>query len=796
MHLMGLLVRSRLLKSLAVIVLVTSFAATMLLGISAALDLSPSQRADRAMGAASALVEPFNREQAPPGTTPEIPAWLETAPEVAVFPELSSVVNVQREGEVKSLAYAEVELPSPATHGRLVLQSGSWPAIPGDCVTSSADAVGSWFATAGHWELNITGLVQDKYFPTSESLWCAPGTWSGWDVSEISSFQSSAAVARYFLVGDQSELDALTATAILAGDLVPAEVLFRQTVLEGQGVSPQRFLALYSLIAVVVTGFPFIFSGTLVRWVTGIQQLLTRAGIEPRVIRAATFVSSAAASTFGGVIGSSTGMLVSGIAYPIVSAFNSGVPLKPWQFRWDWVLLIAVAGVVGAVIGFMVLDRTTRLKARADSRPAEALPKRTAGVLRWIAMALGLVAGVSLLTSAGRIWPMSIGAVLGALACAFIAPTVLEMAQSFLTTRGGTTPRDLAVRLMAEDGKRWAGVVMAMTAVAGIVVTVLVNISATVTAQMALMQSPVPRGTALVEVRSPAGIDAPSEVLTQLEADVGVKHVARMTDSLYGPPGEGLVQTFESLDDAIAALGHLEAGVSAALADGQIIKPGARDETVQLRDVTNSLEAVERQVVGYSPPPESLLNTGFGFALATALPIREADAPTSVWWVYTGLSPGEEARLLGWPAKSGNGALLVRGYVAPSGGGVPVWLAIGFGGLALATVPIFLWVLRREVRSLRGVTSSLHSAGLSPAWVGAVLATICLCVVLVPLSLALVSGLASTIILHLLYPSVFALEAINWFGLGAFGTVLLGAALASALEVTRRLRRREKSVVV
>ena len=149
-----------------------------------------------------------------------------------------------------------------------------------------------------------------------------------------------------------------------------------------------------------------------------------------------------------------------------------------------------------------------------------------------------------------------------------------------------------------------------------------------------------------------------------------------------------------------------------------------------------------------------------------------------------------------WPVASGQGDVLVNVHRPATGADAPLWLTIGFTGVALLAIPLLVWILQREVQALRPLARNLTAMGMPESWVRRVLSGVIGPVLAVSLGLGLIAGLVSTALLHWLYPTVFDLAGVNFLGLALFtGALLLAGALAVRLGV-RQLHTTKRALVI
>ncbi|MDO5066041.1 MAG: hypothetical protein Q4D96_02010 [Propionibacteriaceae bacterium] len=569
-------------------------------------------------------------------------------------------------------------------------------------------------------------------------------------------------------------------------------MILRADLLRPDGVSAQRFLGGYSLVLALLAGIPFVFAGMVARWVRGIQQVLVRSGIRPRVM-----LRTAVTGLLGGAVtlaaaGCSLGMLAGLGVRPLIQQANQGLPLGPWQFSLSWLGQTVLWSVAGALLGFIVLGAFQQVRARLAERAPRPLPPAMSTALGWAGLGLWGIAVWSLVTSAGKLWPMSLGVIFAVLGMVALAPRVVAWG-SRAAVKSPASPRDLAARLLREDGARWAGVSAVATLLIGLVLSVFINISASVSAQVLLLVPQVPEGMVLFQATTLKGEELPEEVIAQFEQDNHSQAVATLSNTNYGVEGEGVVQVFDSVAEATAVLG-LTSEQAAVMSSGAVLKLGGADAEVTLVDFADPSRTIQTRVIGFKPEAPARLNTGYAFGLRETIPFSEEEG--LVFRVHTGLSPEQAADMEQWPVASGHGGVVLEVHRPSDGASAPLWLTIGFTGVALLAIPLLVWTLQREVQALRPLARNLTAMGLPQHWARRVLSGVIGPVLVVPLALGCVAGMVSTALLHWLYPPIFDLAGINYVGLAAFtAALLLAGALAVRLGV-RQLHSRKRALVI
>ncbi|WP_297749357.1 hypothetical protein [uncultured Tessaracoccus sp.] len=763
---------------------VVAFIASLAWGVLQALQLSPEQLAAKYLGEADVLYQYYVDEQDTSSVSDApMPTWLrDLDPHI----EHSSLIALRSaEGKVvDDVEYYEINPRSFALEGRFHVDGDHLPNSPGECLSNLSQTV--WAPTVGSWQLEIVGTLQNVYSPSQHLMLCVPGTWNTWDVPASQSFVRSLDTS-YYIKGDETSIRETVASVVQRHEALPANFTWRSHFLEGPRTNAKEFLGVVSVAALVVFSVPLIFSTRAASWVGKVQIVLSQAGISSKIVRTAGISTVCVGATAASIVASLTGSLVALVARPVLGRLSGGLPLGPWSLDVMLVLAVMLFSVGGALIGFLLGIMRDERQLSMRSRTAVALSHKGARAFQILTAMFVVIAGAVLWTSDGRFWPMTIGILLMVAASACAAP-LLGIALGMRFAKHTASPGALAGRLIVEDGRRWATVFASLTAVVSVVCAVFINITASVAAQTELLKSPVPRGVVVVDM--PSEEEGGHKLLEQMERSVGITHSAELTQTSYVVDGEGIILLVASLADAETILGQLPDEAKQSLMRGSVLRAGATDGpiTVQAQDGST----LASSVVGYKPETGRGLALGYGYALQSSFP-EEPESRTM--WVYTGIDDEVESRLAEWPTTSGNNVVSMHRYLAQTGG-LPLYLAGGFVVLAVASIPLCLWTMRREVEGLRPLAKGLDAIGLPFAWIWRVLCAIGGLLLAVPLALGLLAAVLSTGLLELLYPPVFDLAGVGWLGV-AVG--ILTAAVVVFLVATlsaRGVRKRRRSEVI
>ena len=784
LRLIPLFWRARVLRSLIVATVAVAFTATAAWGVVQALQLSPEQEAIKNMGEATVTyMSPPDEEQAGPGTYDAEPEWLRSLGAEAQY---SALVDLRSPGGSlhSGVLFLEVSSQSVAVTGRVQLDAGRWPEGAGECVSNLPDE--QWEPTVGTWPLRLVGSGHMVFDPASTMLLCAPGTWGTWKVSDNTAFAQYLA-ATYHLAGDEDDLMQELAPYLDSGEILPLEITRRSHFLDAPTTSAKEFLAVICVAALLALGIPLVFSTRVASWAGQVQIVLSQAGISSKLVRLSGLLAVGSAAGITALVAATSGSLTALVVRPLLSALNGGSPLGPWHLHIAVVLSAFIAALTGALTGFLL--GVVRDERRLSMRSRAAVPlspsvRRRCGALGVILLAIALAV---LWTSGGYFWAMSAGIVLTVGAGACLAPWLgMSIASQF--AKRPASPEALAGRLIVEDGKRWATVFICLTAVVSVVCAVFVNITASVAAQTQLLASPVPRGMVLVE--EPPAEAGGEQLLRTMEEATDTRHDAVLTRTQYSIEGESVILALESIEAAETVLGPLTDEAKQALQQGNVLRAGGADGPVTAQGFDGS--TVNLHVVGYKPETGRTLALGFGYALSAAVP--KGPEPTPMW-VFVGLDDEEASRLADWPESSGNNVIAMHVHTSYAGG-LAMYLTGGFALLALVSIPMCVWSMRREVEGLRPLVRGLDANGIPKRWSWRVLCAISGILMVVPIIIGLFSAIISTGLLELLYPPIFDLAGAGWSGIGAIVLVLLCAGPLAATVSARGVRKRRRSEVI
>jgi putative ABC transport system permease protein len=740
-------------------------------------------------------------EEVPPGAALVSPGWGTGEGEgEEVLPVWRTLLPLSvADGSFATVAYSELEMPSPVLNGNTKLVSGRWPATAGECV-ATAWATGQASPPIGEWPLTIVGRLKDVFYPSADGFYCAPGTWETWRLSEAEQQASRFAVsAEFFLLGDPGVVERELVQVVDGGQYGACTVETREQLLAFSGVSAQKFLGEQAPFLALPFGVALVLAGRLARWSGVVSRALVRAGVPALPLRrtmAATALGGTVVATLVGGVG---GAILAFAARPGLMLANSGAPLSDWRLPVADLLEIMLVCVIAAGLGLGVGDAVTSARLGQHDRVATPLSRTTQIVVAVAGAVVAVAALGAVLMSAGRLWWMVGGGLALVIGLAAVTPLLVGKLGTVLSRRP-VSATTLAGRILVEDSRRWGVVTAMMTVVLGVVCSLFVMSASSLAGQVILESSPIPAGSVRIEVEAYGGAQLPPATLTRFESDLGLATSPVVLTELGVKLGNwGLIQAVTSLDDARRLLGDLSDSAVMVLQHGGAVVVGKtmNNETDMLAEPVDGTSGVSIPIISIRPDQAHRYTTGAGFALAPALPERLQQAEVvRVWNVYQGLTPAQDVKARSWGADTGLNAFQTQAYRPSTGFSLPQWLAISLLGFGLLFAPLLALVLRNDVRALRGLAATLRSIGLARRWTRPVFATLAGVTLGVATAVALTSALVTGALLNALYPSAFDLRGTPWWMLAGFLIGILAAAQLAAHSAMRGLTSRSHAITI
>lgn len=786
-HLMRLLVRSKVFRILIISVAITVFFGVFSTTVSSALKLSPTQTADKLLGSANALVDSPGGEEAvsTPGNYPADYHF-----DIASTKAYSAIVDLRDEsGQLFTLQYQELPLPSAPVQDRVELINGTWTSTAGECVSTLGSGV--FTSTFGKWKLHSIGTARNIFTPSASIIWCAPGTWKLWQDIPANSNSGANLSTSYYFSGNSEAIDSYL-EGLAAKKKIPAySIVLRTSIDVPDNGSATDFLSVQALSTALLIAVPWIFSGRLSRWTKSVQSVLVQSGIASSLLLKASFLALSTAVLSAGLLAAFLAVIAAWAVRPLLVMWNNQVPLSSWSFPLSTLIGSLSYSLLGAVAGFG-LGAWREAQEIRSAYQAQPLSPRDHRQIKILTIALAALSLALLITSNGWLWQMAIGVVVGIFASAMLAPLAGLLFARLLSKFTGS-PTALAGRLVLEDSKRWSLMLVSITLIMGIVVSIFINMSASVVAQSKLLDSAVPRGMALVEVPDNSANDT-SQVLKDMEQTTGLTHSAEIHQTSLRISGQGVLFTFSSEEQALTVLGSLEPDAREALSQGKILRPGGPAGQVTF-DIGDSGSQYTAAVHPYRPEPTHRLSLGYGYAIMPKELEHNPAVQGAKLWVFTDLDDVSAEKLRLWPSESGNNLITVYSYHAEEGS-IPLRMALGFSALVLAAIPLLVWSMRKEIETLRPLVAALHSTGIPPAWSRSVLLAIGGLQLFIPLSCATLAALTTTGILQLLYPPIYDVAGANWLGVAALTfTLVISVLITAQWAVTKAHQKIRQSVI-
>ncbi|MDR1431117.1 MAG: hypothetical protein LBI99_03230 [Propionibacteriaceae bacterium] len=784
-----LIIVSRPFRGLAVSVFVACVLVTLASFAVVSMSLSPGQRAEERLGAATAKIQDDDMPSVEPyGELGGPTDWLRSimAPSEQVLMALEAHPPLRLgNGEVSYVSYAELPMPSAATTGKFVLLDGSWPSRTGECLASPSVTL-PVAPTAGEWELTIVGTAQLKYYPLFPSLLCAPGTWQTWQVpvSARADFGEYAGVS-FYLVGG-AELDSALEEFAPPRELsmwhsmdVRAKILS-----DTSRVGANSLLMVWAPLLLIPLMVGAVAGGLLARWAARVNQLLWQVGVGRRAVRLLFVFSVLLSSLAAGSLGAAAGLVAGWALSPLLQMLNEDMPLSdlaadllPGSLA---VLAIVIASVLVTAVG-------CSLKGRRRSRSESGGLLSRAG--RWLAGLL-LVASVITAALAGvSMWWIIVGSLLMVAAGAALAPTALNFVAARLSRKNPGSSA-LAGRILCDERRHWQTTVAGLAAVLGTIATLFVIPAATVASLLPYFSAYVPAGVVMLEVSQQDMEDLRPETIAAFESDIGVSQPMRVTTALVVPE-RGQVYSFETVDDLEVAVGPLSPAQRDFLTAGGILSPQIHG-TAELRLALPDDSVIDGQVMNLTFATDRRYQIEW-FSLVSAIPEQyRQEGSVAQYLLYTGLSPKQDEQAREWPNATGRSAVFLLAHRADAEFRLPLGVGLSLAGFGLLFCPVVWMLLRREATSLRPVLASAMTAGAPARFGSGTLLALAATAVGISALIALVQSVGYLIVLVIVYQGeVFDPWGIPWWVLGLYFVGLAAGALSGSALASRRLHHQE-----
>lgn len=737
---------------------------------------SAQSEANSVLGGASVVANGFDWPSPLPGE--ELPDIV--APSTGLVTAWLADVSMKFDDATAVVDYREAPFPSVVSENRQELLTGSWPAEPGQCVSSTPAK--SLTPTIGSWDLRLTGTTRELLPGAKSTLLCAPGTWQQWQVEpKLFALQQTTLQATVYASGPEAEALATfeslgwpedsvgldTRTGTTNSNLRSAQLI--------TSVAPWLLIPLFAMIA----------AGVLVgRWLRAHTRILRSLGGDVATLRRTIMTLGL---TLAGVVAASAGIGTSMLAKTLAPTIASTLAL-PGEVSVDLGVAAGttLTAIVGAFLGMLLGQgqRRRTLARRATS---------TQGARRWHGWAALTCAGLWVLVtivSGQDFWLLSVALLLLVLALGLGAVALTKIAARRCQELP-PSPFLLAARMQQDSGK--AGPVGTLGAVLALFVVVVAALSANGSVMAAMSAAVVPPGYALIGDKSLSMDPVPDEILTQFREDIGAHHPIRISESLSHPT-EGYLWTFETYADAVAVLGELTAEQEDVLKGGGVLEQAFEPSGGQFSTMRS--ETVTLPVATYSGRRPNVFRVP-GFAVAESLPPELQATPEDIsWQLYGGLTPEQERKATSWKTDTGLTGIRIYTYREASLDVINAVTAATMLVLAVSVTLLVTHLLRGEAKQLRGIVAGLEAAGLPRSWSRQVLLYCAAWLTVIPAALALIGAVAAVLLLEMRLPTVFDPLGVPWWLLlGFVCLVLLGAAFG-ALSALRNVRHTERLAVV
>jgi len=504
-----LLIRSQPFRGLLIFITAITVVVVATSTCISALSWSPQQRANSILGTTEAKVTTLAVDQLRPGRVPSDPQWAaELEEDTSVIPMWSTIVSLTFEdGSFNDISYSELSMPTPILVGKVELSIGRWPSAAGECVATK-QATGHAEPPIGEWTLIIVGEVKDIFYPRANEVYCAPGTWQTWHMTEIEQQANNTALSgEFFFLGGPTIVTHELNRLVSEGEFGPQGSFWLETrtqLLSPRGISAQKFLGDRAPLLVLPFGLALVLASLLARWSGVASRALVRAGVPTmpmrRTMATTAMGGTLMASCAGGMIGAFMALLLR----PLLAWAKGGVPLSDWKLPINDLALVAGACVIGAGLGLWIGDAVTSARLGQHDRTKKSLSKRAQRTM--VLLGIGMV-GIALwliLASDGRLWWMISGVLVLVSGTVGFTPSLIDRLGAVLSHRV-VSARTLAGRIFVEDSRRWSIIVTSVAVVLGIVCSLFAIGVSTVAGQVALEASQMPAGSVRIETQTPTG---------------------------------------------------------------------------------------------------------------------------------------------------------------------------------------------------------------------------------------------------------------------------------------------------
>lgn len=743
-----LVLRTRAFWTRLVPLVIGTAIATMVLGLLAAAQLSPSQQIQSELGDADGVAT--MGKPVPVGqSAAKVPSdgslkWAVT--ELSGSLELASPKS-------SNVLFVETDWERSVVKGRYELLSGRWPTTPGEIAVSPTvpaklgDAIR---AVVGGEDLQVVGVARLDYSTNREALFAGRGTWAAWQTAGRDAERSGlVANARILFASPDPEAAcrAFLKDKSFAGDSFSCETRrsLQNVILGG---SPVRFLIEQGLPALAVQLLAAaLAAGLLTRFLRRVFRPLSDVGLSRNGLGLVAVVLSVIGTALSVVVGLLVGTAGVLIGRPLLAS-QIDHPMSPPELPGS-----AMVGSVATLLTVLLAVRPLQPRRQVV---AHALTSRAAGAaaaLGCFLIALSIVVSIQLPKALSTVGMVALGASIG---FALLAPQLILLVGATQLAPGR---RLAAVRSLASNSRTYAVHVGITGALVGLICSSLALVGGLVANLNQNSGTGIPQGMVLLNVNEDGRPKLDAEVVKKFEGDLGLGKAVvvwrGVDDASNGDQTPWWA--FSTVDDLRSVFPNLnDTQVQAAAQGGLELTPQDSGVTP---DLPRELRWLRQLRVATKSPKNS-------FATSR---------------LYVGLSPDQDKRAATWADANA----LAPGYVnatdiAPDVP-VPALTAASALAFALGTGLMSSVAMRGELSALRGLLVAFNAIGLGRRWCFGVIMSISLILSALAIAIGWCSAIVTSLLVSLLLDGALLLGGVPWLVFGAIG---IGTAVGGLLGGT------------
>ncbi len=733
--------RSALLKRTSAVLAIASAVPLMLFVTVSSLALSPEQRAQRDIGRLGAAMDVstfFDTDARDVELLAEDVAKVRAGTGEEILLQLRSFDVRGRSND--RVTYLETDWSRHPYPERYRLTSGQWPRVSGEVVLAEnlpTDVPAVFDVLSGNESLIVTGVVEDRFASSGRTILAAPGTWSSFDWSLLSTRFPNVSVQPTILY----DVDAASTTENMilrevisprSSQPIPANLLEIAIVTQDEILGTERadlFSAVPALLPLVVWSMPVLGMSVL----AGAGGVLLHRRVDTlRAVGLSTRRASvimASATLFVGLVSTIVGLLAGGasalLARPLLDQLLEQ-PLSPLPSIWP-VVAQELVGVllVGAVIWLVFVSGPSGTPAAARRIRFPPAAQNTAALVRRglgdaaLVIAIFILAWQVITADTDTAAFASLGGAL--LVALFVLPELVKIAVGILP-QSGPRWRLTSRKLITDQSRIVTGAALISCFIAPTATIMMFTHMSQIT-DLPQQMSLVPEGQ--LEIIG----DAPDSLLALARSELPEGTRSLTTHSLYSDSqivtmksdGLGAVLVVDSAKDLEALNGGpLPGSVTGTLEAGGVLLTAsdAGGEAVFL--YATDTRTGEVTPIGPLSTASASLNPSWAFRFPSAILTSTASSlslpSTPKSTVFTGLSPDLVAQVRERVVANGYDPAMAQSYDPQDPFPVPLSVIVASASLLIALFIVTLWLSRSHAAALRPYSAALLAMGLPPSW--------------------------------------------------------------------------------